>query len=73
MIRYGKVIRVVVPRPPLYGEPSNMPGYGNCYVRFREVDEAKQAKVSLIRRRFNGRAADVQYYPEDKFVKCIWA
>ena len=44
MIRYGKVVRVCVPRPPLFGDPFSMPGFGRVYVRFKELDEAKRAK-----------------------------
>jgi hypothetical protein len=59
MIRYGKVIKVCVPRPPLYGDPFTTQGYGRVYVRFKELEEAKRAKDSLNRRRFNGRAVEV--------------
>ena len=72
MIRYGKVIKVVVPRPPLYGDPYQMPGFGRVYVRFREVDDAKRAKEALIKRRFNGRMVEAVFYPEDRFIKSIW-
>jgi hypothetical protein len=40
MIRYGKVVRVCVPRPPVFGDPFSMPGYGRVYVRFRDTEEA---------------------------------
>ena len=59
MIRYGKVVRVCVPRPPLFGDPLSMPGFGRVYVRFKELEEAKRAKETLIRRRFNGRAVEI--------------
>lgn len=72
MIRYGKCIRVCVPRPPLYGEPSSMPGFGRVYVRFREIEEAKRAKEAMLKRRFNGRVPECQFYPEERFVKGLW-
>ena len=72
MIRYGKCIRVCVPRPPLYGEPSSMPGFGRVYVRFREVEEAKRAKEAMLKRRFNSRVPECQFYPEERFVKGLW-
>ena len=72
MIRYGKVMRVVVPRPPLYSDPYSMPGYGRVYVRFREMEDAKRAKQALVKRRFNGRVVEMQYYPEDRFARAIW-
>ena len=59
MIRYGKAVRVCVPRPPLFGDPLSMPGFGRVYVRFKELEEAKRAKETLIRRRFNGRAVEI--------------
>lgn len=72
MIRYGKVVRVCVPRPPLYCDPYTIGGFGRVYIRFREVEEAKRAKEAMIRRRFNGRVVEVQFYPEDRFIKGIW-
>jgi len=72
MIRYGKVVKVCVPRPPLFGDPYTMVGFGRVYVRFREIEEAKRAKESLFKRRFNGRAVEAQYYPEERFIKGIW-
>lgn len=72
MMRYGKVVKVYVPRPPIYGDPFGMAGFGRVYVRFREIDEAKRAKDSLFKRRFNGRAVEAQYYPEERFIKGIW-
>ena len=72
MLRYGNVIRVVVPRPPLYGDPYQMPGFGRVYVRFREVEDAKRAKEALVKRRFNGRAVEALFYPEDRFIKSVW-
>ena len=72
MIRYGKVVRVCVPRPPVFGDPYNMAGYGRVYVRFKEIEEAKRAKDTLMKRRFNGRTVDVQFYPEERFLKGLW-
>ena len=37
MKRFGNVVRVVVPRPPLFSDPYSMPGFGRVYIRFREV------------------------------------
>ena len=72
MIRYGKVVRVVVPRPPVFGDPFSMAGYGRVYVRFRELEEARRARDMLSKRMFNGRVVDVQFYPEDRFIKGVW-
>lgn len=59
MMRYGKCLKVVVPKPPLFGDPTSAPGYGKVYVRFQDIDVAKKAKDCLFRRRFNGRAVEV--------------
>jgi RNA recognition motif-containing protein len=72
MMRYGKCLRVTVPRPPLFGDPFSSAGFGRVYVRFREVDDAKRAKEGIQKRRFNGRVVEVHFYPEDRFIKDIW-
>lgn len=72
MIHYGKVVRVCVPRPPLYGDPFSTPGFGRVYVRYKEIEEAQRAKEALHRRRFNGRVVEVQFYPEDRFIRGTW-
>lgn len=72
MMRYGKVARVVVPRPPLFCDPYSMPGYGRVYVRFNNMEEAQRAKKTLNMRRFNNRVVEIQYYPEERFSRGIW-
>ena len=69
MKRYGCVLRVHVPRPPIYGDPSSVPGFGKVYVKFSTEQEAEKCKHAIFKRRFNGRAVDVYYYPEEKFNK----
>ena len=69
MNRYGKCLKVHVPRPPIFGDPSSVPGFGKVYVRFSNEQEAERAKHAIFRRRFNGRAVDSLYYPEEKFIK----
>lgn len=34
MNRYGKCLKVQVPRPPIFGDPFSVPGFGKVYVRF---------------------------------------
>jgi hypothetical protein len=34
MNRYGKCLKVHVPRPPIFGDPNSVPGFGKVYVRF---------------------------------------
>ena len=66
MQRYGKCLRVDVPRPPLFGDPFDMPGFSKVFVLFSSEQEAERAKIALFRRRFNGRVVDVAFFPEEK-------
>lgn len=34
MNRYGECKKVHVPKPPIFGDPSSVPGFGKVYVRF---------------------------------------
>jgi hypothetical protein len=34
MNRYGKCLKVHVPRPPIFGDPNSVPGFSKVYVRF---------------------------------------
>jgi len=34
MVKYGRVVRTHVPRPPKYGDPFLMKGFGKVYVRY---------------------------------------
>jgi hypothetical protein len=47
MMRFGKCLKVTVPRPPLFGDPYSNAGFGRVYIRFREVDDAKRAKEGI--------------------------
>mmetsp|Transcript_34327 Transcript_34327/g.33537 ORF Transcript_34327/g.33537 Transcript_34327/m.33537 type:complete len:144 (+) Transcript_34327:812-1243(+) len=69
MKRYGRGVKVHVPRPPLFGDPFSVSGFGKVYVRFNTEEEAEKAKHSLYKRRLNGRAIEVIYYPEEKYNK----
>lgn len=68
MQKYGNCERVVVPRPPLYGDPYTMPGYSKAFALFSNPMEAERAKVALFRRRFNGRVVEAMFFPEEKLV-----
>ena len=72
MMRYGKCLKVEVPRPPLFGDPESLPSFGKVFVMFTTAEEAERAKIALFRRRFNGRVVDVLYYPEETFRKEIF-
>ena len=51
------------------GEAEHVPGYGKVYVRFATEADSEKAKVSLYKRRFNGRPVEIIYYPLEKFLK----
>ena len=34
MLRYGKCLKVQVPRPPLFGDPFDMPGFSKAFALF---------------------------------------
>lgn len=67
LVKYGKVVRTHVPRPPKFGDPFLLKGFGKVYVRFESIEGAKLAKTKLFARRFNDRFVEVNFYPEKKF------
>ena len=69
MMRYGKCLKVEVPRPPLFGDPESLPAFGKVFVMFTTSEESERAKIALFRRLFNSRVVEVMYYPEEKFRK----
>lgn len=72
MNRYGKCEKVIVPRPPLFGDPSTMPGFSKTFVLFANTAEAERAKIALFRRRFNGRVIEAAFFPEEKLTRDVF-
>jgi hypothetical protein len=72
MERYGKVVRVHVPRPPKYGDTHQIKGFGKAYVKFERTDQAMTAKAKLLSRRFNDRFIEVGFYSTRKFDRGIY-
>ena len=72
MNRYGKCVKVHCPRPPLFGDPTSVPGVGKVYVRFENEVDSEKAKHRIYRRRFNGRAVEPLYYPLEKYNKALF-
>lgn len=68
MMRYGKCVKVEVPRPPLFGDPYDMPGFSKVFALFSTTEEADRAKIALFRRRFNGRVVEAMFFPEEKML-----
>eukprot|EP00349_Pseudokeronopsis_sp_Brazil_P002404 CAMPEP_0202956210 /NCGR_PEP_ID=MMETSP1396-20130829/742_1 /ASSEMBLY_ACC=CAM_ASM_000872 /TAXON_ID= /ORGANISM="Pseudokeronopsis sp., Strain Brazil" /LENGTH=187 /DNA_ID=CAMNT_0049673129 /DNA_START=696 /DNA_END=1262 /DNA_ORIENTATION=+ len=69
MERYAKLPRVHVPRPPLFGDPYSVSGFGKVYVQFSSEEEAEKAKHKIFKRRLNKRPIEALYYPDEKFTK----
>lgn len=44
MGRYGRVVKVYCPRPPIFGDPYSVPGVGKVYVKFQSEEDAERAK-----------------------------
>lgn len=44
MSRFGQVVKVHCPRPPLFGDPMQVPGVGKVYVRFTNEEDSEKAK-----------------------------
>eukprot|EP00356_Strombidium_inclinatum_P004793 CAMPEP_0170495968 /NCGR_PEP_ID=MMETSP0208-20121228/19499_1 /TAXON_ID=197538 /ORGANISM="Strombidium inclinatum, Strain S3" /LENGTH=122 /DNA_ID=CAMNT_0010772385 /DNA_START=753 /DNA_END=1118 /DNA_ORIENTATION=- len=44
MARFGRVLRCHLPRPPKYGDPYLLRGFGKVYVRFASEEDATKAK-----------------------------
>lgn len=72
MMRYGKCVKVEVPRPPLFGDPYDMPGFSKVFALFSTTEEADRAKIALFRRRFNGRVVEAMFFPEEKMLQGIY-
>ena len=72
MMRYGKCVKVEVPRPPLFGDPFDMPGFSKVFALFSTTEEADRAKIALFRRRFNGRVVEAMFFPEEKMLQGIY-
>mmetsp|Transcript_11014 Transcript_11014/g.18404 ORF Transcript_11014/g.18404 Transcript_11014/m.18404 type:complete len:128 (-) Transcript_11014:86-469(-) len=70
--KYGKVKRVHVPRPPRYGDPYMMKGFGKAYAMLETDKDALNAKNKLFNRRFNNRFVEVYFYPEHKFTQNLF-
>lgn len=58
----------MVPRPPLFGDPYDMPGYSKAFALFASPAEAERTKIALYRRRFNGRVVEAMFFPEEKLM-----
>lgn len=67
MAKYGKVVRLVVPKPRRAKEGGPEPGVGRIYVKFLDTIGSTVAISWMSGRRFEGRVVEAKYYPEEKF------
>ena len=67
---YGKVLEVFMPRKDI--DENIVPGMGNVYVKFENVENAKNARKNLISKRYDGKLLTIKYFDEDKFNKKIF-
>lgn len=65
MENYGKVIRVVAPKPNRDGSRGS--GVGKVYVKFENNTGAKIAKEKMRGRLFEGKPVIATFYLEEKF------
>jgi hypothetical protein len=70
--QYGKSICVKVPRPPLFGDPMQTPGFGHAFVLMASVEDAQKAKAALLKRKMNGIPLEAHYFPEEKFKRGVF-
>lgn len=64
--KFGRVLEVRIPRP----DPENkkaVQGLGNVYIHFLNVNQAKAARRSMIKRLFRKRIVEACYLDEKKF------
>lgn len=66
MSQYGKVLKVVTPRPEA-GAAIQPIGVGVVYVRFEGQEACIAAQKTMSTRRFDGRMIIANFYPESKF------
>lgn len=70
--KYGRSLKVSVPRPPLFGDPNQTPGFGNAFILMATIEDAQKVKNALMRRKMNGKPMETTYFPEEKFKKGIF-
>ena len=73
--KFGKVLKVHVPRPAASGAPAEgaaeekpVKGVGSIFVQFEEAAQTEKARVGLHGRMFQGKQVIAVFYNEDKFA-----
>ena len=66
--KFGKVIKVTIPRPAADGAGGFPPGCGKVFVMFDTIDSAAKAQDALHGRLFDSRSVEATYMDQDKFL-----
>ena len=67
MNKYGKIIRLVVPKPWRNKDGTNESGVGKIYIKFTDTIGSTVAINRMSGRWFEGRVVEAKYYQEEKF------
>lgn len=67
--RFGRVLRVYIPRPSPMGAP---PGVGKVWVEFGSIDQCSVAKKNLEGRKFADRSVIASFYPESHYSNGVF-
>lgn len=65
--QFAKVVNVFLPRKDI--EDNIIPGMGNAYVEFENINDCKTCRKNLSGRRYNGKLINMKYFDEDKYSK----
>lgn len=65
--RYGRVIRVQIPRPAPPDQPQAT-GLGKVVIEFEDVNVAVKARNAMHGRKFAGRTVTAAFLPEDQYI-----
>ncbi|KAJ4762514.1 Splicing factor U2AF subunit [Rhynchospora pubera] len=65
--KYGKLVKVVIPRPSSDGQEG--PGVGKVFLEYEDTDGSSKARTGLHGRKFGGNQVVAVFYPENKFFQ----
>ncbi|KAL4433887.1 hypothetical protein ABPG75_000328 [Micractinium tetrahymenae] len=72
--KYGTVLRVVVPRPPVPDQAAQLMGsgvYGKAFVQFLDVEGARKAREAVSGRMFAGSTVEATFMQPQQFMDAI--
>lgn len=65
--KYGKVLRVMIPRPDIEGD--HVPGLGKIFIEFAASEECALAQKKIAGRQFNDRALITAFFDPTRFAE----